>query len=158
VPMWVVANYVHSFVRRKKADCRQVLSECRDALAGLRHDHSARYLAHVRAEMCAVLGDLDAFRETWVKHRNYFTGEPVTQEWFEDARLHLVTEVPRLGSLLEQGKTEELRQGCRQLARQLNAAPPSPPTPSARTDGLPWWWLIPILFVLSRIVGELNKR
>jgi tetratricopeptide (TPR) repeat protein len=158
VEMWVVANYVQCFVRRKNADYRQVLSECRDALAGLRHDHSARYLAHVQAEMCAVLGDSDAFRQTWIRHKAYFTGEPLKQEWFENARLHLLSAVPRLGSLLDKGSTEEFRQGCRQLAGRLNAVPSRPPTPSVRTAGMPWWWWIPIIIALSNILSRLNER
>lgn len=149
VAMWVVANYVHGLVRLKKADYRQVLSECRDALAGLRHDHSARYLAHLQAEMCAVLGDSDAFRETWARHRNYFTGEPVTQEWFEEARLPLLSAIPRLGSLLDQGKTEEFQQGCRQLAGQLKVWPSCPPTLMDRAAGIPgWWWWLLIYWVI----------
>jgi hypothetical protein len=70
VPMWAVANYVLCFSRRKTVDLQEVLSTCADALAGLTHDNCAKYLAHVQAEMCALLGDAAGFRRTWLNHQD----------------------------------------------------------------------------------------
>ena len=73
--MWMIANHLLSAPRRTRKHWQEIRSTCEDALTSLPHDHCAKYLAHVQAEMCACLGDTEGFRQTWEKQRSYFTGK-----------------------------------------------------------------------------------
>jgi len=53
VNMSVVANYTSCCPALWSSQLRHVRSTCRDALAGLPHDHCARFLVHAQAEACA---------------------------------------------------------------------------------------------------------
>jgi hypothetical protein len=124
VPMWAVANYVVCFSRRKTVDLHEIFSTCTDALALLTHDHCAKYLAHVEAEMCALLGNPEAFRTTWLKHKGYFTGELEKGEWFESRHTHLLSDIPRLAGLLETKQIDQFRAASQELCEKQFSVPP----------------------------------
>ncbi|HEY6372975.1 MAG TPA: tetratricopeptide repeat protein, partial [Candidatus Sulfotelmatobacter sp.] len=46
VQMWMVTNYVWSCARWGRSSREHIRTTCQEALAQLRHDHSAKYLAH----------------------------------------------------------------------------------------------------------------
>jgi hypothetical protein len=147
----MVANYILCFPRRGRKHLREVLSACRDALAGVPHDHCAKYLAQVQAEMCVSLGDTEAFRQTWVRHRDYFSGKLEGREWFESQRKHLLADIPCLARLLEQNRTKLFSEACRDLLRKQGASDLF----SARADGAgPQGSLVAVVaFLLGRDTG-----
>jgi hypothetical protein len=148
VPMCAVANYVLCFSRRKTMDLQEVLSTCTDALAGLAHDNCAKYLAHVQAETCALLGDAEAFRRTWLKHKGYFTGELEKGEWFEGRYRHLLSDIPRLAGLLERNQTGQFRAASEELRPPVATGGGNPPV----TGEMPWWlWWIIISMAVSAV-------
>ncbi len=104
VSMWMVANYVGCFSGVWANPLNEIRSICKDALSGLPHDNSTRYLAHVHAEACALLGDEKAFRAIWDEHQGYFDGELSEGEWFRGDRRHLREDIPALAHLLEQNQ------------------------------------------------------
>ena len=101
VRMWSVANYVNSLTGLGKAPLTKVRSACRDALAGLPHDHCAKYLVHRQMEACALLGDETGVLETWKAYRNYFDGKLEKAEWFDTPRKYLLGDLLVLGRSLE---------------------------------------------------------
>jgi hypothetical protein len=154
VPMWAVANYVLCFSRREALDLKEVLYTCTDALASLTHDHCAKYLAHVQAEMCALLGDTEAFRTTWLKHKGYFTGELKKGEWFESRHRHLLSDIPHLADLLERHQISQFRAASQELCEKQFSVPPVRTTREHLpvTGGMPaWLWLIIIWMAVSAL-------
>jgi predicted Zn-dependent protease len=101
VTLWMIGNYVGCFSGIWTKSLSEVQSICRDALSGLPHDHSTRYLVHVQAEASALLGDEDAFRATCEEHQTYFDGELSDEEWFRDDRRHLLEDIPALAACLK---------------------------------------------------------
>ena len=83
VDLWMVTNYVNCFSRSDKRAWSGIRENCKDALAGLHHDHCAKYLAHILAATCAAQEDLNGFRETWNSYRYYFSGKCNQGEWFD---------------------------------------------------------------------------
>jgi tetratricopeptide (TPR) repeat protein len=104
VSMWVVANYLNSISSLRKEHLREIVSACQHALAGLPHDHCARYLVHLEAEAHALLGDTVKFRETWDKYRSYFDCKNLENEWFKIERRHLLADIPMMIRFLEQNE------------------------------------------------------
>jgi predicted Zn-dependent protease len=104
VGMWTVANYVGGFNPLRREHLREIAATCRDALNNLPHDHCARYLAHRAAEACALLGDLEGFRDVWERCRPYFTTRQSAEEWFHEQCTYLLEIIPEMGAYLEQGK------------------------------------------------------
>jgi len=92
VGMWAVANYVNSVSGLGKNQLEKIRQAGRDALAGLPHDHCAKYLAHRLIEACALLSDQPGVMETWKEYRNYFNGKLEEGEWFAPSRRPLLTE------------------------------------------------------------------
>jgi tetratricopeptide (TPR) repeat protein len=160
VPMWAVATYVSCFSRRKVPDLQEVLSTCTDALENLTHDTYAKYLAHVQAETCALLGDASAFRKTWQKHKGYFTGELDKSEWFEARRRHLLSDIPRLAEFLEGNRTEQFRKASQELRDKQYSPPPiSTGGTDAVTGEMPrWLWWIIIWLALSAMANFFNQN
>jgi hypothetical protein len=115
VPMWAVANYVMCFSPRRSSHLRVVLSSCRDALAGLPHDHCAKYLVHRQAEACALLKDLAGFRQVCLKHANYLTGKLDPGEWFDSRSKHLLTDIAVMARALRQSEPALYRQTLRSV-------------------------------------------
>src|SRR6202007_17711 len=91
VRMWAVANYVNSLPGMRGKHLGEIRSSCRDALAGLPHDHCAKYLVHREAEACALLGDEKGLLGVWEQHRNYFDGKLEDAEGFGVRRRVLLT-------------------------------------------------------------------
>ena len=65
VAMWMITNYILTLSCFRHEQLRERYNSARDALAGLPHDHCAKYLAHVQAEACALLGNRNDFLERW---------------------------------------------------------------------------------------------
>jgi len=156
--MWMVANYVMCFPRGGSEHSRVVLAACQDALANLPHDHCAKYLAHVQAEMCASLGDTEAFRQTWVKHRDYFSGKLEESEWFESRRRHLLGDIPCMGRLLDQNQTQLFWQARRELGKkQASSLQPSTGGAGARTRVPGWlWWIL--FWTVIQVLSSLSNK
>ncbi len=115
VKMWMVASYVNAIPRHDSKNRREVLSTCRDALAGLRHDHCAKFLAHAGAEAAVLAGDFDGFRLLWDKHRTYFNGKLEEPDWFPTERTYLLAGIPTVGRLLDHNDPKLFRQACKKL-------------------------------------------
>jgi len=149
VAMWMVSNYISCFSRWDQGSWNEVLSTCKDALAGMQHDHCAKYLAHVQAEIFAVQGNVNGFRETWKGYRAYFTGQQHESEWFDIGRIHLLKDIPEMAMLLEQDQRNKFLEKCAELRRKQALAPP-PAVGSGRTGfSNPWWWILLLWLLLS---------
>jgi hypothetical protein len=156
--MWMVANYVTCFPRHAPKHFRVVLSACQDALAGLPHDHCAKYLAHVQAEMCASLGDTEAFRQTWVRHRHYFNGKLEESDWFESQRKHLLADIPCLARLLKQNQTERFMRVHGDLGRKQGASLALSTSGAGEGPKIPWWLWWPLLWTAIHALESLLKQ
>lgn len=100
VPMWAITNYLLSLNALGSKEWREIFATCRDALAGLSHDHCAKYLAHRQAEAALLLGEEEAFLETCNNRQNYFDAKLTQPEWFEARRKYLLTDVPVMARAL----------------------------------------------------------
>jgi len=152
VAMWVVANYVGCLSAIWPSGLKEIAAASRDALRDLPHDHCARYLAHVNAEACALLGDKQGLREIWNQYRSYFDCEAKKDEWFEPRRRPLLTEIPELVGFLEQNRDLKyrwavLRMRWRPIARYLN-----PRRRLIRSIPIPWWTLLILAWTLIQLV------
>ena len=65
VAMWMVGNYSLTLSCFRRDQLQERFNSARDALAGLPHDHCAKYLAHIQAEACALLGNKQAI--FWIR-------------------------------------------------------------------------------------------
>ncbi len=149
-PMWIVANFVMCCNPLRRKQLREIISSCHDALTGLPHDHCARYLAHVEAESYAILGDERAFLKAYRSYKNYFDGKLVEPEWFQDPRRNLLTDIPAMGRFLEESQRTQYKKMRRRLLWERISS--KFPRPKARKGiDFRWiWWLIWILYLLSR--------
>jgi hypothetical protein len=102
VGLWLVASYTSCFNGLRPGHLLELRGLCTEALAVLPHDPCARYIAHVGAEASALLGDTQGFLATWKRDRRYFDGECSEEEWFPQARRHLLEDIPRMAGLLEE--------------------------------------------------------
>jgi tetratricopeptide (TPR) repeat protein len=156
VKMWMVTNYIQCVSTWRRKDWQEIRSVCRDSLASLHHDHCAKYLAHLQAEMSACLGDTDAFRQTWLNQRTYFTGNLEDSEWFAPQRKYLLTAIPNGGRLLEQNQPKLFKKACRNLRNRRWGLVGSPGS-GTRFRGLPWWaWII--LFLALQLMRLLDQH
>jgi hypothetical protein len=94
IGMWVLANYQLCLSRLRRDDLQEVIATCRGALAGLPHDHCARYLAYMEAEACALGGDKPGLMDAWNRYARYFEGLPDKEEFFPAHQRYLVHEIP----------------------------------------------------------------
>ena len=157
VPMWVVANYLLSITGLRSKNLREVLATSRDALAGLPHDHCAKYLAHRQAEAAVLLGDRPAFRKIWKTYRNYFDARAEAPEWFEARRRHLLLDIPIIGRALEGNDVRMYRRMRRSLRwKEIAFALGRPKTTNARANarwGALVVWLLWMLWMLAQLAG-----
>jgi tetratricopeptide (TPR) repeat protein len=102
VGTWILASYVACFSGVRAESLHKVRSICAEALAELPYDNGTRYLAHVEAEACALLGDQEAFRASWEKRRALFGGVPLQGELFPEDREYLRETIPAMVRFLEQ--------------------------------------------------------
>ncbi len=148
VSMWTVANYVGCLSLFRKSGLRERVASPGDALRDLPHDHCARYLVHVRAEACALLGDKEGLQDTWKRYRNYFDCKENTGEWFQQGRHYLLTDIPMLVHYLQQNETGLYRRAVWGL--RWNALLKSSGIRSGLQSNvssavpIPWWliWLL----------------
>lgn len=160
VGMWVVANYVICFSALRASDLKEVLSSCRDALAGLPHDHCAKYLVHLQAETCTLLGDRAGFLKVWNDQRRYFDGKLEKDEWFENKRKHLLNDLPLMARYLEQNELGLYKKTLRKL-RWKHFFPETPAQGFGNIKMNPaWliWLLLMLLFLASQLLQNLPKR
>jgi hypothetical protein len=152
VGMWAVANYVNSLTGARAKQLQEVRSACRDALAGLPHDHCAKYLVHRQAEACALLGDEQALLETWKQYRNYFDGKLEKGEWFEAHRRYLLADLLVLGRSLQENNRQMYRKMLRSLRWKRFTEGFHVPQIIGKTVNVRWWWVIWVLFLLLRLL------
>lgn len=154
--MWMVANYVGCLSALRQSDLKETVAASGDALRNLPHDHCARYLAHVRAEACALLGDTRGLRETWDRYRIYFDCNEKKDEWFEDRRRPLLTDIPMMVRYLEQQQLSLYRRSVwglrwRHLSSYLGLR-----NRITGSINLPFWaWLI-VIWILLQLLGRLK--
>jgi len=155
VGMWVVANYIMGLSKMGSQQLQEVKSTCQAALAGLPHDHCARYLAHREAEACALLGDQEGFAECWKKYREYFDGKLEEGEWFETQRRYLLEDIPVLARHLENNEQRNFNARRRSLRwKGLKLRLSSIPLP--RKMNLRWWWVTgAIVWLLIQLLVQL---
>ena len=152
VGMWAVANYVNSLARMRSNQLEEMRSACRDALAGLPHDHCAKYLVHRLAEACALLRDETGLLETWKGYRNYFDGKVEKGEWFEARRRYLLVDLVILARSLQENNRKMYAKVLRSL-RWKRFAEGFQLTSTRRINlNLRWWWVIWVLFLLLRLL------
>lgn len=155
VSMWVVANYVGCLSPVWSSGQKEIVASSGDALGNLPHDHCARFLAHARAEACALLGDKQGLRETWNQYRSYFDCKEQSSEWFEDRRRPLLTEIPMMVRFLEQNELGLYRKAVwglrwRHISRFIGLRPLPNSLP------IPWWsWAI-LIWLLLQIIRNQN--
>ncbi len=156
VSMWVVANYVIASNGSSKRQLLDVRSACRDALAGLPHDHCARFLAYMEAESCALLGDKQAFLETWKRNKEYLDGQLNQGEYFDSKRKYLMADLPELERYLRNNQRWNYRQTLWRLRRsRLGLQFGEPAKRWVRKIRLRrWWWIIWVLIVLARLINQ----
>jgi tetratricopeptide (TPR) repeat protein len=156
VSMWVIANYVGCISALSKTDLREIVSSSGDALRDLPHDHCARYLAHVKAEACALLGDTQGLLETWTKYRSYFDCKETANEWFQDSRRPLLTDIPMLVRFLEQKQHGLYRRTVRRLRwRHLFGSLVKKRTRTQSTR-IPWWTWAILIWILMQLLRTLE--
>jgi len=154
VGMWAVANYVNSLMGMRAKQLGEVRSTCRDALAGLPHDHCAKYLVHRQAEACALLGDEKGFMETWNQYRNYFDGKLEKTEWFETRRRYLLTDLIILARAMEENNRKMYRKMLRSLRWKRIVGKLQLENGGGKKASIRWWWVIWVLFMLLRLLFQ----
>jgi tetratricopeptide (TPR) repeat protein len=148
VGMWVVTNYVMCLSALRPKQLREMLSSCRDALAGLPHDHCAKFLAHLQAEACALIGDRKALAETWNDYRSYFDGKLEKGEWFHSRRKHLLADVPIIARALRDNDLPLYRRMLWSLRwKQFTVEVQLTKLGGVRINR-GWWWIVWALFWL----------
>lgn len=150
VNMWVVANYIGCLSAVRPSDLKEIVATSGDALRDLPHDHCARYLAHVKAEACALLGDKPGLRETWDQYRSYFDCNENSNEWFEPRRRPLLTDIPMLVRYLEQNQTGLYRRTVWRLRWQHISRSLGTRSRLSSSLPIPWWaWGLLIWFLIQ---------
>jgi tetratricopeptide (TPR) repeat protein len=144
VGMWVVANYVTCLSAFWPTQLREIVASSGDALRELPHDYCARFLAHVRAEACILLGDKQGLRDTWSQYRSYFDCKENKQEWFESGRRHLLTDIPMTVRFLQQNETGLYRKMVWGLRWKHILRSPSNQVWITNSSTVPWWvwWVL----------------
>lgn len=154
VPMWSIGNYVMSISGLNKKNLREVHAACRDALAGLQHDHCAKYLAHRQAESAALLGDQKALLDVWKEQRSYFDAKVKENEWFEARRKDLLLDIPMMARALEGNDVRTFKKMRRSLRwKEFSFGMPRLNVPSSSDAKINyrWGWLLFwILWLLAR--------
>jgi len=150
VGMAVIANYIDCLSALSKSDLKEIVSSSGDALRDLPHDHCARYLAHVKAEACALLGDMQGLLNTWTQYRSYFDCKETRNEWFQDRRQLLLTDIPMLVRFLEQKEHGLYRRTVRRLRWRHILGSLGQKENTHSVPGIPWWtWMILIWFLMQ---------
>jgi hypothetical protein len=149
VGMWVIANYIMCLSALRRSPLRETLVTCRDALAGLPHDHCAKYLVHRQAEACALLGDKTALSETWKEHLNYFNGKLEKAEWFETKRRHLLLDVPIMARALRENNLSLYKKMLWSLRWKRISWEPRIFKLSDKQVNVRWWWILWLLLWLA---------
>ena len=150
--MWAVANYVTSFSGLGKSQVEKVRAACRDALAGLPHDHCAKYLVHRQMETCALLGDEKGVLETWKEYRDYFNGKLEEGEWFAPRRKDLLTDLLVMARALQDNDKKLYKRMLRSLRWKLVGDKLKFVDGGGNIAWRHWWWLIWVLFLFLQIV------
>ena len=153
VEMWVVANYVNCLSGLRRATLEEVVSTCRAALAGLAHDHCAKYLVHRKAEACALLKDEKELLETWNEYRNYFNAKLEQGEWFEARRKYLLGDLLVLGRALQEKNVKMYKSMRRSLWWKRAFGRPQEARTGGGSENSRWVWVIIwLLIVLSQLL------
>jgi predicted Zn-dependent protease len=156
VSMWMIANYIGCLSAFSKSDLNEIVSCSGDALRDLPHDHCARYLAHVRAESYALLGDKQGLLNTWTQYRTYFDCKEASNDWFQDKRRPLLTDIPMLVRFLEQKQYGLYRRTVRRLQWRHMVGSFVKSTRSTQTTRIPWWaWMI-LFWILMQILRTME--
>lgn len=140
VPMWTVANYIMCFSPRRRSHLREVVASCGDALAGLPHDHCAKYLVYREAEGCALLGDEAEFEKVCREYGGYLTGKVEQGEFFDSRSKHLLTDIPVMARALRDREQRFYRQTLRGV-RWKRRTGWLELAGSAREMRPAWWWI-----------------
>jgi predicted Zn-dependent protease len=158
VHMWTITNLVACYNTFRRKQVCEMAATCHDALAGLPHDHCARFLAHVEAESYALLGDKKAFLETWQRYKTtYFTGATKEGEWFQNARGNLLNDIPVMAGYLENDQWVKARMlRWRWLWRQNAFKIPVIKRSQGNSNVNIRWiiWLIWLLLMLARFAAN----
>lgn len=158
VHMWTITNLVTCYNTFRRKQLREMAATCHDALAGLPHDHCARFLAHVEAESYALLGDKKAFLEIWQRYKPaYFTGATKEGEWFQNARRNLLHEIPLMAGYLEKDQWVKARMlRWRWLWKQNDFKLPAIKRSQGNSNvNIRWiFWLIWLLLMLARFAAN----
>lgn len=154
VAMWMIANYVGCLSALRKDDLREIVSSSGDALRNLPHDHCARFLAHTKAEAHVLLGDKSGLLDTWNGYRSYFDCNVKPNEWFQDLRRPLLTDIPMLVRYLEQHQLGQYRRTVwglrwRHISKALGRG-------KKRRGSL--WWLWPLLWFAAVVLTLLFRN
>lgn len=152
VGMWVVANYVISLSTGRAKQLREIVSSCRDALGGLPHDHCAKFLAHIQAEACALLGEPDSLLAIWKNNESYFDGKLQKAEWFQPKRKHLLTDVPIMARAHRDHDLRMYRRMLWSLRWKRFSGRIQLTQPTGGQVDLRWFWILWLLIWLATML------
>jgi predicted Zn-dependent protease len=147
VTMSDITNYVICLSGVSSQQLREVRASCRDALAGLPHNHCARYLAFRLAESCALLGDEDGFRDTWKRCHAYLERRLEAHEFFPVKQRYLLADIRAMARLFENNQLRQYRRKVWGLRRQRFSLKLRFRILD-RQISVSWWWLLWIVFLI----------
>ena len=156
--MWIVGNYVLSFSGARRADLQELASTCSDALAKLPHDHCASFLAHLKAEAHALLGDEAGLLRTWTTYESYFDAALKQGEYFGQKQRYLLGDIPTVVRLLQQNERRLYSSGIRSLRWKRRLSTFLPAETVSGLSGIPWWVWCLILFFLALLTADSFQR
>lgn len=154
VRMWMLANYVMALSPRSRSGLKERMSVCEDALRMLPHDHCAKYLLHVQAEACALLGEKQKFLEVWNANQDYFDGKVEGEEWFETKSRHLLGDLTIMARALQRSDESTYNKTVRSLRwERFRERYWKRRAPKRTTFNPRWIWLIvSVLWLLMQLL------
>jgi len=156
--MWMISNYILCFSSLSHPQLEELANTCTDALAGLPHDHCAKYLVYRLAEANALLGRRDELRQLWERYRNYFDGKIDQNEYFRLKDRFLVDQIPAIVYALRDGRGRDYRKAIRSLRRQRYLDPLPFRLPTQSQQHFPRWLLWVLFWILLMIISQFSRN
>ncbi len=95
VQMWMVCNYLMTLSQFKRTDMTELAASTETAIAGLPHDHSARYMVYLEAEARALIGDELGLLAAWERYSYYVEGASEKSDFFPESKKYLIGDLAR---------------------------------------------------------------
>ena len=158
IPMWAIANYMISLRWFSRAQLMERVRTCHDALAGLPHDHCAKYLAHLEAEASALLGNRESLLKVWNTYSKYFDGQIEKGEYFRSSDRYLLITVPNVVQYLEKGETWRYRWSRWKLyGKRAFRLKQASATKTGTFPKIPWWFWWVLFLLLTQALRNASS-